>query len=1043
MKSSTPGAGEVALGRILFAAALLVYGLTLSPGFFPGVSAAFVSAHLGIHPFPPLVNHVWGWLIHLLAALPFGELAFRIHGVGALCSAVSVWLLFRIMLMITLPRTFSLGVPKTVLERVRVFSALVAALVLGTATPFWLVATRAHPLAFDLMLLLLAFHQLFRFRASGNLSTLYLSVLIYAVGLTDFATLVVFLPLYVLLVLLYLYLSQRLRPAVLLRIAGLALLGLTPQFIAALLYMRSEAYVWREFSHYGQVLWYMWRDQYLLVLRSLPRVGWLTVAMVSFVPWAAVYLLGIGRKSPSAGAWLGTGILCALFAGLGVVVLADVVISPWAMTRENPLLVTPYLLIAMWVGAIAGYWCAAVLRADTKFLRTAGNALAFLILAGLVALGFRNSRLAGGHAGHWFDAYAGEVVDRLDGRTWLVSGGALDDLILLKARERGLSLKAVNLRAGATPAYRRYVASLFDDLRLKSLAAVNLQPLLMEWFAGNTNVASEVAVVDLADLWIAARLETEPNGPVYRGREPERRSDPAELMAANRAYWNRFAEPLAAVALPDGHPAQIWFRILLAQAAKSANNTGVWLEDAGEPALAEEAYRAAARLDAHNISALLNLMTLCQRDGRAEAAEIEARVAEMVSLERVRHFLWSLSYHQGTIRSPELYAGRGWAWALSGKPALAAQDLQKAIDLGGDSAALRMALAALDSDPGEAGSPEALLQQKLERDPNDADALMGLYRMAVRRGQFDVARLRLDALRRLKVPEDTLRLESALLDLLTGKPEQAKAQLADAVRKQPDDLRAWAALAVVAGEQNDAQTVQESLDRLQQAQRASPAIRYMAALVALRQGDRDAARRQFEQVLRQEPRHAPALEAVVRLLMAEGDRQTAETYVDRLIAADPRHPFGNYMLGAFQAMRGQYALAETSYRVSLGARRSPEALNDLAYVLARQQRVAEALPIIEECLRLSDLSGAAYSTYGMILLADDRLDEAETALRKALEFSPEAAEVQLNLAQLYERRGRISEALRLAEAIMSRSSVLLRDDQDALRELLRRLRNAR
>lgn len=1042
MKSSSLTV-EVLLGRVLFAAALLLYWSTLSPGFFPGASSAFVSAHLGIHPFPPLVNHVWGWLIHLLGALPIGSMAVRIHAMSALCSAVSVWLIYRIMLIIPVARTFSQGMPKPVVDRVRIIAALVAAMVLATSTPFWLVATRAHPLSFDLMLMLLAFHQLFRFRANGRMSTLYLSVSIYAVGMTDFATLVLFLPLYALLVLYYLFLMQRLRPAVVLRLVGLALLGLAPQFIAALLYMKSEAYVWREFSHYGQVLWYMWRDQYLLVIRSLPRVGWLTVAVVSFVPWAAVYLLGIGRKSPSAGSWLGTGILCALFAGLGVVVLTDLVISPWALTRENPLLVTPYLLIAMWVGAIASYWCATLLRADSKLFRVLGNLLLLVILAGLVAVGIRNSREASGRVGRWFDAYANAAVDRLDGRTWLVSSGALDDLILLKARERGVRVKAINLRAGANPGYRRYVASLFDDPRLKGLAEVNLQPLLMEWFARTTNIAAQVAVVDLADLWIAARLESEPHGPIYLGRDPEKRPPATQILEDNRAYWTNLAAPLAARQLVDQHPAQIWFRVIRAQAAKSANNTGVLLEDAGEPALAEEAYRAANQFDTNNVSSLLNLLALYQRAGRPEAAEMEARISEIVSIDRARNFLWSLSYHQGTIRTPELYASRGWAWAMSGKPALAAQDIQKAIDLGGDSASLRMALAALDSDAEESGRPEALLQQELDQNPENVDAIMGLYRLAVRRGQFSVARGRLEELRRLKYSEDVLRLEYALLDLLTGKAEQAQAQLADAVRKQPDDMRAWAALAVVAGEQNDAKTVQEALDRLQQARRASPAIRYMAALVALRQGDRVAARRQFEQVLRQEPRHAPALEAMVRVLLAEGDRETAEAYVDRLISADPRHPFGNYMLGVYQALRGQYALAESSYRASLQARRSPEALNDLAYVLARQQRVAEALPIIEECMRLSDLNGATYSTYGMILLAAGRLDEAESALQKALTFSPEAAEVQLNLAQLYERKGQGAEALRLAESVMSRSTDLLRDDQDALRELLRRLRSAR
>jgi predicted Zn-dependent protease len=1029
-------------GRALFVVALLIYGATLSPGFFPGASASHVASHLGVHAFPPTMHHVWGWLIAAAAAIPIGPLAFRVHAVGAVCAATSVWLLFQIMTRLKRSRVFEEGMPRETAERVRLFTALFAAAALAIAPPFWMAATRAHPLSLSLTLMLAAFYLILRYGEEGGARRLYASVLMYAVGMANYASLVLYLPIYVLLALIFIYRQGQLRWGMLFKLTALGLAGAIPLLLAAALYRVSDAYGWREFSHIGQVLWYMLLDQYRFVLRAVPRVGWLTVGVVSVLPWIAVFGLGISRRSISAGSLFGGALLSLLLTALAVGVFLDIKISPWALTGDQPLLISPYVLIAMWTASLAGYWLA-VCRPHRAAMNRAvagfWTALAFGFL-GFVAV--RNHSVASGADGRWFARYAREIADRVGDRPYLVSGSPFDDLLLLEARARGRRLDAINLRQAQSLAYRRYVASLFDEPRYKSLAVVNLQPMLLEWFARETNIAERVAVLDLADLWMAAQRIPEPRGLLYAGRAPEDPLDVAALASDNRAFWQAFAIPASERVWHDRHPAAAAVRGMLAQSAKAANNLGVLWEETGHPDLAEEAYRNARRFNTNNISALVNLHALLKRQGRDEAASIEALIERQISMSDVRRQLWALSYHHGVIRTPELYAGRGWAWAMSGKPALAAENIRQAIDLGGESAALRFALAALDAAQEGTGDAEEALLAELERDPSNRSAAIGLYQIALRRGRFDVARGRLDALRNLNVGKQFIETEEAILHALSGDTARASEALAEIVRREPDNLRAWAALAVVAGERQDSKTVREALDQLQQARRASPAVRFMAAQIALREGDRAGARRQLEQILRQEPRHSPALELMIKLSMMEGDRDGAEAWLDRLIANEPRHPFGNYLLGAMQAMRGQYPLAESSYRVSLETRRSPETLNDLAYVLTRMNRAAEALPLIEECLRVTNLDGAAWSTYGIVLMALNRYAEAETALQKALAARPESAEVQLNLARVLERTGRRAEALKLAESLISRSGELLRDDQDGLRDLLRRLRSS-
>lgn len=1043
MKSNTLPSLVRLIGRTLFGVSLLLYLLTLSTGFFAGQSASLLASHLGLQPFPPMVNHVWGWMVSLFAAIPIGPMAVRVNLLGAVCSAASVWLLFHIMMRLTYSETFKQRIPLKTSERSQLFAAVVASLALMTAIPFWVVATRAHPLAFDLMLLLLSFHLLLRYGENGRTSYINGATLVYAVGLNDFATLILFFPMFVLLALYELYRFQELRVSVIFRLIGIALVGLVPQFIAAALYAKSAAFEWRQFTHYGQVLWWMWHDQYMIVTRSVPRVGWLTVGVVSVVPWLAVYILGIGRRSASAGSWLGTALMCALLSALSGVILTNGLVSPWTITRGNPPLVTPYVLIAMWTGAMAGYWLASLQRVGKGLWHNMGYGFIAIVIVAFGYLGYQNISTASGRPGGWFSRFADETLDRMGGRPMLISSGSFDDVLLLEARARGESLKLINLRSAAQLPYRLYVASLFpENARLRSLAEIGVQPFLLEWFSTDTNMADQVAVLDVADLWMSAGLLPEPNGLLYLGRPADARENLENVAENNRAFWAQFVKPLSKALPTEGSPAFVWLRALVAQSAKAANNLGVFFEDHEDAKLAEEAYKEAIEISPENVSALVNLHALYQRQKRPEAEEAEKKIEAIISLDKVRQNLWSLSYNYGTIRSPELYARRGWAWAMSGKPALAAQDLRAAIDIGGENNALRIALAALDEDGKIADVPENVLQAELASDPQNVGVAMDLYRLAVQRGQFDVARGRLEEVKKMKdAPQDILQFESTLLDSLAGDNEKAAIRLAEIVRKNPENLRAWAALAVVAGQQDDSKTVQEALDHLQQAKRAAPSIRFMAAQLALRQGDRAGAKRQLEEILRVVPNHAPALALLLQVQMMAGDRENAEKTVERLIAVDPQNTFGNYMLGSFQALRGQYALAESSFRTSLARQRTPAVMNDLAYVLARQKQYPEALSLIEECIRMSDDKGVAWSTYGLILLQLNRLDEAETALQNALAENPDSAETQLNLAELFARKGQKAEALKLAESITSRSTELLQDDQEALRDLLRRLRS--
>jgi tetratricopeptide (TPR) repeat protein len=192
--------------------------------------------------------------------------------------------------------------------------------------------------------------------------------------------------------------------------------------------------------------------------------------------------------------------------------------------------------------------------------------------------------------------------------------------------------------------------------------------------------------------------------------------------------------------------------------------------------------------------------------------------------------------------------------------------------------------------------------------------------------------------------------------------------------------------------------------------------------------------------LRQQPGNLWAQENLLRIEVYEVQRDAAEKRIEAILSVDPRNALANFILGTLQVYNEDFALAESSFRQSLETKRSPDTLNSLAWVLYRRGAMEEALLMAKNSLAMSERSAPAWDTYGAILLALGRLDEAEEAFQKALALAPDTAEILLHTAQLYEKKGLLKEALRVSDALLARPAELSRESYDTLRDMVRRLR---
>ena len=159
------------------------------------------------------------------------------------------------------------------------------------------------------------------------------------------------------------------------------------------------------------------------------------------------------------------------------------------------------------------------------------------------------------------------------------------------------------------------------------------------------------------------------------------------------------------------------------------------------------------------------------------------------------------------------------------------------------------------------------------------------------------------------------------------------------------------------------------------------------------------------------------------------DYKRAGEYADRLVALYPGQPEVHYFRGAlYNFEEKNSSQAEREFREEL--RISPDhvpAMLELTSVDLSNDRLDEALSLAKRAVELEPQNAESYHALGRVLLATDHLEESAHELEIAKQLAPASADIRSHLAIVYGRLGRSREAK--AEAALSLS---LRKKEDIL-----------
>jgi tetratricopeptide (TPR) repeat protein len=151
-----------------------------------------------------------------------------------------------------------------------------------------------------------------------------------------------------------------------------------------------------------------------------------------------------------------------------------------------------------------------------------------------------------------------------------------------------------------------------------------------------------------------------------------------------------------------------------------------------------------------------------------------------------------------------------------------------------------------------------------------------------------------------------------------------------------------------------------------------------------------------------------------------------------LLAKDlQRKQIARLTLATAQQTGGDYAGAETTLREILQQTPgNPIALNNLGYfLLERDERVDEAITMIEQAVRIDPTNPSYLDSLGWGYFKKGNLAAAERKLKDAARLDPGSSTIQEHLADVYQKQGKAE----LARSVLQRALVMATDASDVQR----------
>jgi tetratricopeptide (TPR) repeat protein len=403
-----------------------------------------------------------------------------------------------------------------------------------------------------------------------------------------------------------------------------------------------------------------------------------------------------------------------------------------------------------------------------------------------------------------------------------------------------------------------------------------------------------------------------------------------------------------------------------------------------------------------------------------------------------------------------------WRWLYLAGLVARQTDQRAAMDLLSRAAAiqpeyatLQLYLGLLHLNAEDLAGAEAHYANALRIEPGSVNALLGLGRVALARGDAAAALPHLERAALLAAEEPLVHHYLAQIYRQLGQEERAlQEERLSGSGAQPGSRGGMVALSDPVREEiieREGTSIQwllqrsdrylargrraDALNEVEQALAIDPTsspLLLQAGKVLAEMGNLTEARARTERAVELDPNNALARAALGKLLAASGRTPAAVQEFERALELDPTlaEVQNNLAAALFELGRDEEGLALLR-AASQALTDNPDAQFNLAAALVMSDRWAEAVPVLEASLRLRPDDPDALLLLGRAQAALDQPDSAVKTLRRTLELKPEDAEARVELGRSLWRLARHAEAIEALRAALRAAP----DDAGAAREL--------
>jgi len=1069
----------------LFLAALALYGWLMPHGAAPGESATWIARAARIDarevPTHPLLIAIGGWA----AGFSWLTLPVRLNLLAAVAGALCVGWVYKLVWFLTFELMREESAVTHASKNAR-FAGLAAACAVAVSLPVCQAATRFQPEIFDVALLMACACLLTVYARSKNVGWLLLFGALYGAGTAESPLFIVAAPVMAAFAIMTEWKLEWCRVPRLFASAAMSMLVFGGvHYAAAKPFATGPA-----LRDMARVVVAVWRDQISTISHLLPHTLWFPVLVLG-VGAAALSYLAAFRSLDNRRSWsmFFLNVVLTVFAAL---LLFNAPFSPYGVAAlAGKIPAATYVFAGIGIGLLAASWRALAvlddpldvdiphaeeddeddeqseLPAPRVFAASRGIALLLMpvLLIMVVLGGVMNIRKCVNDDGDFADRAADVVLDGLGERSWILANGLLDPNILIRAHERGKTVRLLCPYRAREPRYKAWVLRAFQadpsfsenaKLRAQSLVNYNFYLFIDDLFASDEAIGAKAVCMGLPDVWYGAGWTPVPERLFFGGVRSAQDLKTRDLMTPHVAFWKDWKPFLDA---GDGPVRNLSYRFrgtLRRHFAFVANNLGVALEDAGKPEQAFDAYRAARAFYDDNISALLNLFEMVSRGYHPEMKEsVGQQLRLKVDGARERYPLWALSRHYGYVRNYDIFVKMGWSWALSSSPGSVLAGLRSAYTMQHDEerrAALTAMMASIYEMRGDFTKSASEYRKTLKHDPQNAYAISGLARLALQQSVVGDARKILEEGEAAGAPKRLLRQDWAAIYLVSGDLPRARVLLQEIAEEPEASPMALSMLAMVMLEQQDIGAVETKvLPRLSNAAKGKDSyfVQVVQGRVWQSKGTPEGfknARLCFHRASLIRPDVQALQEVLLTLDVALEDQRAAEAHALTILRQRQDHPYANFIMGSIRLEQGQFGDAESYLRRSTaGASPTLAALNNFAQVLCRIRKLDEAESVARRATERATDRYEAWSTLAFVLAEKGDEDGAAQALERARSFKPNDLRLFMVDARIAIKRGDAAAAERALALLREDTplSVAEKRELEDLREGVMKLRQSR